>query len=62
MKKSIFIVFASISFSLFISHSTWANPDTADSQSTIYSLTQKADAGDKEALNELQKIGASGKV
>jgi TPR repeat protein len=62
MKKSIFIIFASISFSLFISHSTWADPDTADSQSTIYSLTRKADAGDKGALNELQKIGASGNM
>lgn len=59
MKKPALFIFASFCFSLLIIQPVFA-ADSAISQSQIESLTQKADAGDKKALSELEKIGTAG--
>lgn len=59
MKKNAVFVFSSFCFSLLIMQHAWA-ADSVTSRSQIEALTQKADAGDKKALSELEKIGGAG--
>lgn len=62
MKKSISFIFASC-LSLAITQTCYANQNSSADQSTrVDALTRKVDAGDKQALSELEKTANSGNV